>query len=297
MPSPLDDYEDLIRSAKDYAQAARNLLYSVDEIVSYVKDVFNYPLKDESDFFQMVAEFRRSHHHDNKQLFVTAMEKIVKELWFSKRTSEPTGSGEEFYPRAVFDRLEDLKKAVSQNDDKMAGYALDDLDDEGYFRNFLAAVSGATAWKVDKFQSYLLRVSATRRYLWGLEANQATVDEDLERDGLETAKQYLEEREIEVRMPWLTDFILSVILDALILIARAAFAKSGFYLRFRSKKDVAIWLTNMMLFRNEVVSRNYDARELIRRLRQHEDSKGTYVIPSLVYPLLELQIARSQDKS
>lgn len=297
MSSPLNDYEDHIRSAKDSAQAAQYLLYSVDEIVSYVKDVFNYPIKDESDFSQMVAEFRRSHHHDNKQLCVTAIEKIVKELWFSKRTTEPAGSGADFYPRAVFDRIEDLKKAVSENDDKMAGYHLDDLDGEGYFRNFLAAVSGATAWKVDKFQTYLLEVSSTRRYLWQLEAKQATVEEDLEKDALVIAKQYLEEREIEVRMPWLTDFILWLILDGLILTAMSAFANSGLYIRFRSKRDVAIWLTNMTLFRNEIVSRSYDARELIRRLRQLEDSKGTYPIPSLVYPLLELQIARSQDKS
>ena len=145
MPSPISDSEHLIRSAKDDAEAARRLLYCVDEIVFYIKNSFNYPLKDESDFYQMISEFRHSRHHSNKHLFVTAMEKIVKELWFSKRTAEPTGKGAEFYPRSVFDRIEDLKKAVSENNDEMAGHYLTDLDQEGYFRNFLAELSGATA--------------------------------------------------------------------------------------------------------------------------------------------------------
>jgi hypothetical protein len=55
-------------------------------------------------------------------------------------------------------------------------------------------------------------------------------------------------------------------------------------------------MTNLMLFRNELSSRMYDPKEMLRRLRQFEDAKGTYVIPSLVYPLLESQECKAKEK-
>jgi len=150
----------------------------------------------------------------------------------------------------------------------------------------------ADLFKIHAFEGYLYRVALARRCLAKIEdeLEQGRPPDDLDTLGLNVTKDYLTEEHSPVRMSWLTDFILLLIFDALLLAAQVSLTKAGLFVRFRARKDVAFWMTNLLLFRKELASRTYDPKEMIRRLRQFEDAKGTYVIPSLVYPLLELQV-------
>lgn len=94
-------------------------------------------------------------------------------------------------------------------------------------------------------------------------------------------------------MPWLTNFILWNLFDDLILLAKTTLADKGSSARFTRKRHAVSWLTNLILFRDEIDSGNYDARELAKRLRLEEEARGTYVISSVVYPLLELQMTKA----
>jgi hypothetical protein len=263
---------------------------------AHLQRVFNYPVRVECNFFRLVYQFRHSGNVGNRRLFAAEMDKSVREIWFSTGATEPPSeTGPDVYSRRVFEKIDDLKEAASENDHQRAEFALDDLEREGYFREFLARVSGATRWKVDKFHDYLKQLAHFRRYLSRLEQRHQVIHEDQEAELLSLVREYLDENEIEVRMPWLTDFIVTMIFDMLLIEARCACDNPDDYLRFRRKRYVAVWLTNLRLFRNEVASRTYDALEMVRRLRHHEDSKGAYVIPSLIYPLLNLQATQGKQ--
>jgi hypothetical protein len=188
--------------------------------------------------------------------------------------------------------------AIAQNDEATAAlflntiWSTDCADDDGYFRRSLADLSSdADLFKIQTFEGYLHGLARARRYLARIEGEleQQRPPNDLDVLGLDVAKEYLTEEYSPVRMQWLTDSILVLIFDALLLAAKVSLTKAGLFVRFRARRDVAIWMTNLMLFRNELASRMYDPKEMLRRLRRFEDAKGTYVIPSLVYPLLESQ--------
>ena len=295
MNETLNDTIRPVLTATDAVDAKRKLVCYQQEIHTFYGKTFCYPIEEEFAFGHLVYQFKQS-AADERPLIVTQMEQMIQKLWYAKHDHVPSDGGKEFYAHSVFEEVMRLRRAVDEKDERMCGYCLDYLwggdTDHDYFRHFLADLNDADLWKIELFESYLREIAWSLIYLSEVESGAYKAGNDFDQLGLDIAKRYLHDTVSEVRTPWLTDFILLLLFDVLILTAKISLKEAGLFVRFRARKDVALWLTNLLLFRNEIASRCYDSSEMTRRLRGFEDAKGTYVIPSLVYPLLELQVRK-----
>jgi hypothetical protein len=309
-----------ILEAQDEYQAVRGLIGQ--EMRDFYADTLHYPIGVEFEFERLVVLLRRVDNPKGKLHFAVEIEKLIHGLWRANHPEDPRNTddvdskgslhfvtNDEFDAFRALEEAKKLRQAVSANDQSLVRPSLERLwsdncvtYDDHFFRKMLAALNGTDFYKLLSFEEYLSSVVSSRRYLGRIEAGVESPPDDLVDSlnaigphnrrvdlGVELAKQYLDDRASWMRMPWLTDFLLLLIFDGLLLMAKISLKNPDLFLRFRESRDVALWVTNLSLFCNEIDSHNYDPQELIRRLRHFEDSNGVYVIPSLVYPLLESQ--------
>jgi hypothetical protein len=209
----------------------------------------------------------------------------------------------------AFEEAKKLREAVSANNQSLVKVSLERLRSDNrvtydghLFTAMLASLNGADIGKLFSFEEYVSSVVSAWRHLGRIEAaldsapdglvDSSNAVQSLNRHAglaIDVAKQYLDGGASWMQIPWLTDFLLLLIFDGLLLTAKISVNRPDLFSRFRENSDVGLWLTNLARLRSEIDSRSYDPEELIRRLRHLEDSKAEYVMPSLVYRLLESQ--------
>ena len=299
MHGPLSDCKHLILlPTDDGRRMGKLLLYSVEEIKGFLFKTLLYPIDEEATFYRLLWKLKESRRqHSRERLFGEMCLHIQNVQDRHAHEHSVSGAGSSGYAGTLFAEMEYLKRAIESQEVERFETIADRFLNESHFRIFLAELEGIKGiWRIEIFENYLLEVALSRKCLWELEAKAEgrLKDESME---LGTAKRYLAEQDWGLHMSWLTDFILWNIFDSLILLAKTTIVDKSSSVRFRRMRHAVSWLPNLILFRDEIDSGNYDAREWDRRLRHEEDVTGTYVIPSLVYPLLELQMTKAEGEA
>jgi len=293
----LDSAVEIIVNAGD-EQEALHLLTCENDIQQFYSKTLKYRVDDEFPFYYKMSGFKAASKSkplpvtpkkDELLLFVNDLKKIVHGLWPDSDIRPPKAS-------RLFEGIASLRAAVELNDLTMIEVYSSHLWDV-IFREALAELSGGDLFRVQEFEKFLQSVVCHRR--WFNTFSQSSIgwyvgdDRRLEVDslGLEIVTKYLKpDSYVPLQFPWLSDFLLLMVFDGLIFEAKYSIEQEQPLVRFKTCKDMPILINNLTLLRNEICARHYDAKELVRRLRHMEDVDRSYVMPSLVYPLLELQV-------
>lgn len=295
----IKDAISLIDAAKDEKQAVRRVMRNVHELRQFYINTLRYRLDDEFLFEDKADEFK-SAEASRKSLLANEMEQLAFQCCFAQDSDLSKKENETSDLYWLLQDLASLKEAVLRNDVKMVGLYLNniwpekfgDSLEENHFRRAMATASGTDLSKVEQFEEHLLSAIVCRRHLKWYEREGQSQAAQLDELGLDVAKAYIETHDSYIRIPWLTDFMLVLVFDVLLTAARLHMLQPKYRFRFLVKKATARWLAGLTAFRNEIAGRAYDAREIIRRLRQYEDSYELYGVPSLVFPLLEIQAGK-----
>ena len=291
----LDCAVDAIVNARD-EQDALHLLTCEEEVQQFYWKTFKYRVEDEYLFYYKMLGFKDASKSKplpvtpkktELLLFVRELKKIAHELWPDSTVLHPKAT-------RLFEEITSLQAAVESEDSRMIEVYSDNLWDpdrtfsmgDNRFRKALAELNGADLFKVQLFEAFLLSVVRHREWFSTLTLSSIQRDGD-ELMGLKIVTQYLEtDSYVPVQFPWLSDFLLLMLLDGLLFEANYSIEQKEPPLRFREHKDIPLLIENLTLFRSEICARHYDPHELARRLRRMEDADGRYLFPSLIYPLL-----------
>ena len=268
-----------IRESDDHwpsCVAKRLVLRHVAEMESFYTTAFHYPLRDECEFEDLILQLEKAREKQQKEQkdAVNALVELVYKMWSAKRGTAPLEGRHEFE--------RDLEAMWNE-------YRLLHGED-AEIRLFLAELYDANAYDVWHFEKYLESLGDTVRLRYKKEHGELIFEEDSDWNVLKGAKDYLSDNWCPVRMPWLTDFYLVLLFDNLRASCKKALTGPEDSARFVRTDVVELWMPNLTLIRNELASRAYDPTETIRRLRQLEEKGGVFVVPSLAYSLLQLQL-------